>query len=50
VHSRIALVGVREAGPPTVVEVRVTGDGYNGGGTFAVSVRDGRISRLTIRG
>jgi hypothetical protein len=30
--------------------VRVTGGGYNGGGTFAVDESDGLLTRLVIRG
>jgi hypothetical protein len=30
--------------------VRVTGGGYNGGGTFAVDESDGMLTRLVIRG
>jgi hypothetical protein len=30
--------------------VRVTGDGYNGGGTFTARLRDGKVAELLIRG
>ena len=50
VHSRIAIEGGRQEGAAFVADVRVSGGGYNGGGTFSVEVADDRITLLTIRG
>jgi ketosteroid isomerase-like protein len=50
VRSRIEVTGVERDGPRTVIGVRVTGDGYNGGGSFAFETADGRITRMEIRG
>jgi phenylacetic acid degradation operon negative regulatory protein len=48
--SHIELVDVVPDAAMFTMTVRVSGDGYNGGGTFAVETRDGLISRLVIRG
>ena len=50
VHSRIEATSVRQDGNTVEFGVRVTGGGYNGGGTFTAQLRDGRIERLLIRG
>jgi hypothetical protein len=50
VHARIEATSVRRSGDTVEFGVRVTGDGYNGGGTFTANVRDGRIAELVIRG
>jgi hypothetical protein len=50
VHARIALGAATQEGPVIVVPVTVSGEGYNGGGSFAVEVRDGLITNLEIRG
>jgi hypothetical protein len=50
VHSRIEATSVRRDGDTVEFGVRVTGGGYNGGGTFTAQLRNGRIARLTIRG
>jgi hypothetical protein len=50
VHSRIEATSVRRAGDTVEFGVRVTGDGYNGGGTFTAELRDGRVALLRIRG
>ena len=50
VHSRIEATSVRREGDRVEFGVRVTGGGYNGGGTFTAELRDGRIARLVIRG
>jgi ketosteroid isomerase-like protein len=50
VHARIEATSVRRSGDTVEFGVRVTGDGYNGGGTFTATVRDGRIAELVIRG
>ena len=50
VHSQIGVEQVTRDGSVFTATISVTGDGYNGGGTFAADVRDGLIERLTIRG
>jgi ketosteroid isomerase-like protein len=50
VHSRIEATSVRRAGDTVEFGVRVTGDGYNGGGTFTARLRDGKVAELLIRG
>jgi uncharacterized protein (TIGR02246 family) len=54
VQSQIAVQEVKTDPRPDGVEVTltitVTGNGYNGGGSFVVTVRSDRIARLTIRG
>jgi ketosteroid isomerase-like protein len=50
VHSRIEATSVRRTGDTVEFGVRVTGDGYNGGGTFTAELRDGRVALLQIRG
>jgi len=42
VHSRIEATAVRADGDTVEFDVRVTGGGYNGGGTFTVHQRDAR--------
>jgi phenylacetic acid degradation operon negative regulatory protein len=50
VHARIEATSVRRSGDTVEFGVRVTGDGYNGGGTFTATLRDGRVAELVIRG
>ena len=50
VHARIEATSVRRSGDTVEFGVRVTGDGYNGGGTFTATLRDGRVAELAIRG
>ena len=50
VHSRIEATSVRRDGNTVEFGVRVTGGGYNGGGTFTAELRDGKVARLLIRG
>jgi hypothetical protein len=50
VHSRIEATSVRQTGDTVDLGVRVTGDGYNGGGTFTARLRDGKVAELLIRG
>ena len=50
VHARIEATSVRRSGDTVEFGVQVTGDGYNGGGTFTATLRDGRIAELVIRG
>ena len=45
VHSRIEATSVRRAGDTVEFGVRVTGDGYNGGGTFTAELKGGKIAR-----
>lgn len=49
-RNRIAVTGVSPDGDGVVVSVQVSGDGYNGGGTFAIRSRDGAIRSMVIRG
>jgi hypothetical protein len=49
VHSRFAVVGWHWEAPGTaVVELTVTGDGYNGTGPMTFTLRDGLIASLVI--
>jgi hypothetical protein len=50
VHSRIEATSVRRDGDTVEFGVRVSGDGYNGGGTFTAELRDGKVALLQIRG
>jgi hypothetical protein len=50
VHARIEATSARQDGDSVEFGVRVSGGGYNGGGTFTARLRDGRISELLIRG
>jgi ketosteroid isomerase-like protein len=50
VHSRIEATSVRRAGDTVEFGVRVSGGGYNGGGTFTAELRDGKVALLQIRG
>jgi phenylacetic acid degradation operon negative regulatory protein len=50
VHSRIEATSVRRSGDTVEFGVRVTGGGYNGGGTFTARLRDGKVAELVIRG
>lgn len=49
-HNRIAVTGVRPDGEGIILDIEVRGDGYNGGGTFAIRSRDGEIRSMVIRG
>lgn len=49
-HNRIAVTGSRVLDDAEELDVQVTGDGYNGGGTFTIQTRDGVITRMVIRG
>lgn len=49
-RNRIEVTGVRPDGDGIIVGVQVSGDGYNGGGTFAIHSRDGTIRSMVIRG
>ena len=50
VHSRIEATSVRRDGDTVEFGVRVSGGGYNGGGTFTARLRDDKIAELVIRG
>jgi hypothetical protein len=50
VHSRLEATSVRQSGDTVEFGVRVSGDGYNGGGTFTARLRDGKVAELLIRG
>ncbi|WOF23920.1 nuclear transport factor 2 family protein [Microbacterium betulae] len=50
-HNRITVQRVTRTPGGTLANITVTGDGYNGGGTFAFGLdTDGLINILTIRG
>ncbi|UAJ80730.1 nuclear transport factor 2 family protein [Leifsonia sp. ZF2019] len=49
VHSRFEVVGWRwEAADTVIVDLTVTGDGYNGTGPMTFELRDGLIGSLVI--
>ncbi len=53
VHSRIAVLGSAPAtdGHGGVeVTIQVSGDGYNGGGSFVFTTADGLVTSMLIRG
>jgi hypothetical protein len=51
VQSQIAVTGVeRTASGSSVVGVQVSGNGYNGGGSFEFDVAGGKVTRMQIRG
>jgi hypothetical protein len=50
-HNRISITAVHpNPDGTTLADITVSGDGYNGPGTFHVAATGTRISRLTIRG
>ena len=49
-QSRIEVTGVERSGGTVTVGVAVSGDGYNGGGSFAFELAGGLITRMVIRG
>ena len=51
VQSQIAVTGFEQsASGSIVVGVQVSGNGYNGGGSFEFDVAGGKITRMQIRG
>jgi hypothetical protein len=50
VNSRIEAIDATRSGDDTTVTIRVTGNGYNGGGSMVFTTGDGRIRRLVIAG
>ena len=51
VQSHIEVTGVeRTPSGSVLVGVQVSGNGYNGGGSFEFDVADGLITRMQIRG
>ena len=50
VQSRIEATSVERSGATSVVGVQVSGNGYNGGGSFVFETGGGMIRRLEIRG
>ena len=50
VQSHIDVTGVERDGDRVITGVQVTGNGYNGGGSFAFETADGHITRMEIRG
>lgn len=49
-HNRITVTDVRSDDAGIVLTVEVTGDGYNGGGTFVITMGSDVIEQLVIRG
>lgn len=50
-HNRITVRGVTERADVTTADIAVSGDGYNGPGTFAFHFdEDGLIQDLIVRG
>lgn len=49
-HNRIEVTGVSPAGDDVVLTIQVSGDGYNGGGTFAIRTQGDTIDCMTILG
>jgi len=49
-QSRIQVTGVERSGGTVTVGVAVSGNGYNGGGSFVFDVAGGLITRLVITG
>ena len=50
VQSHIEARGVRYSGDEVIVDVQVSGNGYNGGGAFTFELGDGGIRRMVITG
>jgi hypothetical protein len=51
VQSQIEVTGAeRTTSGSTLVGVQVSGNGYNGGGSFEFDVEGGKITRMQIRG
>lgn len=50
VHSHIEATGVERHGEEIRVGIRVTGDGYNGGGAMTFVLSGDRIGRMVITG
>ena len=50
VQTHIDVTGVQRTGDVVVVGVQVSGNGYNGGGSFEFETAGGRITRMQIRG
>lgn len=48
-QNQIRVTGSRMSGQDTVLDVDVSGRGFNGSGTFTITVVDGLISSLVIR-
>ncbi|MDQ0382087.1 nuclear transport factor 2 family protein [Amycolatopsis thermophila] len=49
VQAHFDVTGSRTSGDTTTVTLQVSGNGFNGPGTFEFVVRDDRIARLRIR-
>jgi hypothetical protein len=50
VHARFRVTAVRTEGAGQVVDVQVSGGGFNGPSTFVFETADGRVVSMTIRG
>lgn len=49
-NNRIQVTDVKRSGDQTTIGVQVSGNGYNGGGSFAVQTREGLIHSMVITG
>ena len=49
VDVTLEVIGVTASGEDTTVAAQVGGRGFNGPSHFTFAVRDGRVSRMTIR-
>lgn len=49
-HNRIRVEAARATDDGVVLDIQVSGQGYNGGGTFDIRLRDDTIRSLVIRG
>ncbi|WP_123701848.1 hypothetical protein [Curtobacterium sp. PhB130] len=47
-HNRVEVLTVMNTATATIVRVRVSGNGFNGDGTFVFKFRADRIQELTI--
>ena len=47
-RNRLVVTGSFETGDTTTLAVTVSGNGYNGTGTFVIHLRDGLISSFVI--
>jgi ketosteroid isomerase-like protein len=50
VQSHIEITGVERSGATVTLGVAVSGNGYNGGGSFVIDVDGGLITRFVIAG
>jgi ketosteroid isomerase-like protein len=50
VQSHIEVTGIERSGGTVTLGVAVSGNGYNGGGSFVIDVAGGLITRFVISG